>query len=149
MNKSRTDHTSHRKRIEGFLYLSTPIVTDIIKQILRSTDCELTHKGDGLNTVFCIKHTDKEIKFHMHNLLLEIATVDRDERCLRFDEKLKDFNYFVHKTNQVIDSKLKVLFELLFEDDFDKAKENIARLGDNYERIRIWQIDQDKKPKSG
>jgi hypothetical protein len=85
----------------------------------------------------------------MHNLLLEIATVDRDERCLRFDEKLKDFNYFVHKTNQVIDSKLKVLFELLFEDDFDKAKENIARLGDNYERIRIWQIDQDKKPKSG
>ena len=73
--------------------------------------------------VFHIKHEDKEIQFHMHNLLLEIATVDRDENSLRFDEKLKDFDYFVHKTNQCVDSKLKVLFELLFENDFNKAKE--------------------------
>ena len=85
----------------------------------------------------------------MHNLLLEIATIDRDEHPLRFDEKLLSFDYFVHKTNQLIDSKLKVIFELLFEDDFDKAKENIVRLGNDYERIRIWELDQDKEPEPG
>ena len=74
-----------------------------------------------------------------------ITSVDRDARYLRFDEKLKDFDYFVHKTNQLIDSKLKILFQILFENDFDKAKENIARLGDDYERIRIWELDQNKK----
>ena len=149
MIRSRREHASHSKRIDAFLYVTTPIVTDIIKQIFQSTGCEVKRQGQGLDMVFSIKHIEKEIQFHMHNLLLEIATIDRDERRLRFDEKLLDFDYFVHKTNQCVDSKLKVLFELLFEDDFDKAKENIIRLGDNYERIRIWELEPDKKPASG
>jgi len=149
MNNSRTDQTSHGKRIGGFIYLTTIAVVDVVSKILQSTGCDVTHKGNGLDMVFCIKHEDKDIQFHMHNLLLEIATVDRDEHPLRFDNRLKDFNYFINKTNQIVDSKFKVLFEVLFEDDLDKAKENITRLGDRYERIRIWQIDQNKNPASG
>jgi hypothetical protein len=149
MNKSRIKHTSHDKRVDGFLYLITAAVVDVVSKILQSAGCDVKCKGQGLGMVFSIKHGEKDIHFHMHNLLLEIATVDRDEHPLRFDEKLKDFDFFIHKTNRAIDSKLKVLFELLFENDFDKAKENIARLGDNYERIRIWQIDQDKNHTSG
>ena len=109
MNKSRIDHTSHGKRINAFLCLSTPAVVDVVSKTLQSTDCEVTHKGNGLDMVFSIKHGEKDIQFHMHNLLLEIATVDRDEHHLRFDEKLLSFDYFVHKTNQLIDSKLKSL----------------------------------------
>ncbi len=40
------------------------------------------------------------------------------------------------------------LCKTLFENDFDKAKENIARLGNDYERILIWELDQDEEPKS-
>jgi hypothetical protein len=149
MNKSRIKHASHDKRVDGFLYLTITAVVDVVSKILQSAGCDVECKGQGLGMVFSIKHGEKDIHFHIHNLLLEIATLDRDEHCLQFEEKLKDFDYFVHKTNQLIDSKLKILFELLFEDDFDKAKENIAKLGDNYERIRIWHIDQDKKPESG
>ena len=149
MNKSRIDNTLHNKRIDGFLYLTTAAVADVVSKILQSTGCEVTHKGQGLDMVFCIKHEDKEIQFHMHNLLLEIATIDRDEHPMRFDDRVKNFDYFINKSNQAIDSKLKVLFELLFEDDFGKAKENIARLSDNYERIRIWEVEPGKKPASG
>ena len=146
MNKSRRSHISSQSdRIEAFLQLTTIVVVDIVSKILQSTDCEVTRKGQGLDMVFSVKHGEKDVHVHMHNLLLEIATVDRDERYLRFDEKLISFDYFVHKTNQLIDSKLKIIFELLFEDDFDKARENIARLANDYERIRIWEIDKDDK----
>ena len=144
MNKSRINRNSHDTKIDCFLHLTTVVVVDIVSTILQSTDCEFEHKGKGLDMVFSIKRDEKEVQFYMHNLLLEIATVDRDERSLRFDEKLLDFDYFMHKTNQVINSKLQIIFELLFENDIDKAKENIVRLGDDYERIRIWEIDQKK-----
>ena len=144
MSKSRIGRNSHDTRIDCFLHLTTVVVVDLVSKILHSTGCEVKYKGHGLDMVFSIKHDEKEVQFHMRNLLLEIATVDRDEKRLRFDEKLKDFDFFIRKTNQLINSKLQIIFELLFENDFDKAKENILRLGDDYERIRIWEIDQKK-----
>ena len=145
MNRSRIRHASHGKRIDAFLQLTTVVVVDIVSKVLQLTDCDIEQQGEGLDMVFSIKYADKEIQFHMHNLLLEIATVDRDEHPLRFDEKLLDFNYFVQKTNNLIDSKLSIIFELIFENDFDKAKENITRLANDYQRIRIWEIDQGDK----
>ena len=62
MNNSRIKHAQHSKRLGSFLYLSTPIVTDIIKQILQSTDCEVKQKGEGLEIIFCIKQGEKDIQ---------------------------------------------------------------------------------------
>jgi len=78
------------------------------------------------------------------SLLLEIATTDRDDVPLRFDERLRDFDYFLSKMTRLTQSKLKVLFRLLMEKDVDAAIENITKDAKNYERIRIWRFD--KKP---
>jgi hypothetical protein len=145
MNTSHSkNNLRHRTKIDAFIFLATPIVAYVVDEILRSAGCEIEVKGNRANIVFCIKHGDKDIQFHLHNLLFEIASIDRDERPLRFDENLTDFDYFVAKTNRLINSKLAILFEVLFEKDFEKARENIAKLGDQYERIRIWEIDPEK-----
>lgn len=131
-------------RINSFLTMVLPVVVDATKRILQSLDFHITEKGRGLDIVFTIKAGEKAAEFHLHNLFLEIATVDRDEESLRFDENLQDFDYFLDKMVRTLTSKLRVLFHLFGEEDVDAAIESIARDAEQYERIRIWKFDQNK-----
>lgn len=131
-------------RINNFLCMVSPIVAGFAKSQLLSTGLQVTQEGRGLSTAFSVKKNDREAKMYLQNLLLEIATIDRDEEPLRFDENLRDFDFFLAKTARLTESKLKVLFHLFGEDDVDTAIENIAKDAKQYERIRIWQIDQKK-----
>ena len=128
-------------KINSFLAMVLPIVVDVTKRILQSSDFQVTEKGHGLDLVFLIKHEEKEAEFHLHNLFLEIVTVDRDEAQLRFDENLRDFDYFLGKMVHIVESKLRVLFQLFGEEDVDAAIDNIARDAKQYDRIRIWRFD--------
>jgi hypothetical protein len=82
------------------------------------------------------------MKFFVHNLFLEIATKDRDEKPLRFDEGLCDFDYFMDKTTRLIQSKLNILSRLIPAEDMEAAIESISRDAGQYDRIRIWKFDQ-------
>ena len=128
-------------RINSFLTLVLPAVVDVTKRILQSLDFQVIEKGQGLDKVFSIKAAEKEAEFHLHNLFLEIATVDRDEEPLRFDEKLQDFDYFMNKMIRNVESKLRILFHLFGEEDVEKAIENITKDAKLYDRIRILRID--------
>jgi len=129
-------------KINHFLSLLLPIVVDVIRTIFQSFGWQVEEEGCGLDLAFSIKSGEKELKFFMRNLLLEIATIDRDENTLRFDEELHDFDYFLAKTARLTQSKLQVLFHLLGEEDVDAAIENIIQIAKQYERIRIWRFDQ-------
>ena len=131
-------------KINRFLTMVSPVITEIVKKILQSLSCEVVRKGDGLDMVFLIKAGEKQMEFYLHNLFMEIATVDRDEEPLRFDENLRDFDYFLAKTARVVASKLNVLFKLLGAEDVDTALDSISQLANQYERIRIWRIDPNK-----
>jgi len=130
------------EKINRFLCMMLPIVTDIVKTILQSLDYQIIQKGQGLDLVISIKAGKKEAEFYLHNLFLEIVTVDRDEVPLRFDENLQDFDYFLAKTARIIASKLNVLFRLFGAEDVEAAIGNIAKDAKQYERIRIWRFDQ-------
>lgn len=132
-------------KINHFLRFVSPLVIAKVKMILQSAGLDVVEEGSGTDLGFTIKSGEKEVKFFMHNLLLEIATVDRDEEPLQFDEQLRDFDYFLAKTVRLTESKLKILFHLLGEDDVDAAIESISQDAKQYERIRIWRFDQ-KKP---
>ena len=110
--------------------------------MLQSIGMEVEQKGSGAGLVFSIKSGEKEAEFYLHNLFLEIATIDRDAQLLMFDEKLRDFDYFMTKMGQLIASKLNVLLQVLGHDDLEAAIENIAKDSKQYERIRIWKFDQ-------
>jgi len=131
-------------KITGFLHMALPVVTDIIQTFLKTFDWEFKEEGSWLDLAFRIKSGSKEVKFFMHNLMLEIATIDRDENPLRFDERLRDFDYFLAKTARLVQSKLGILLQLFDQDDVDAAIENICRDTKQYERIRIWRFDQNK-----
>jgi len=134
------------ERINRFLFFVSPMVVRSVKSLLQSAGLQVTQEGRGLSTAFSIKKNDREAKMYLQNLLLEIATVDRDEEPLRFDENLRDFNFFLTKTARLTESKLKILFHVFAEEDVDTAIENISQDAKQYERIRIWQIDQKKRP---
>lgn len=135
------------EKINRFLYMALPVVTEIVKTILQSLGYKIYQKGSGLDLVFSIKQNEKEAEFYLQNLFLEIASIDRDEVPLRFDKNLRDFDYFLAKMVRVIESKLRVLFHLFGEEDIDAAIENITKDAKQYERIRIWRFDN--KPGCG
>lgn len=129
-------------KIGQFLAGTLPIVVKIVKTFLQSSGWQVKQEGQGLDLVFSIKSGEKETKFFLHNLLLEIATIDRDKEPLRFDEKLRDFDFFLAKTTTLIQSKLKILSHLFAEDDVEAAVKNISQDAKHYERIRIWRFNQ-------
>mgnify|MGYP000492180824 CR=1 FL=1 len=102
------------------------VVIGQIKMILQSTGLEVKEEGCGADLTFSIKSGEKEVKFFLQNLLLEIATIDRDEKPLRFDENLRDFDFFLAKTARLAQSKLRVLFHIFGEEDVDVAIEKIS-----------------------
>ena len=135
-------------KINSFLSVALPIIVGVVRTILKSFDWQVSEEGKGLDLAFSIKSGEKQIKFYLHNLLMEIATIDRDEESLRFDENLRDFDFFLAKTARLTESKLNILFHLLKEENMDTAVENISQSAKNYERIRIWRIDP-KSPDKG
>jgi len=132
------------ERINHFVYRVSPIVADVIKRFLQLSGYEVQQQGQGLKLAFSIKKGKKEAKMYIENLLLEIATVDRDQEPLRFDENLRDFNFFLAKLVNLTESKLKILLHFFAEEDIDAAIDNISLDAKQYERIRIWQFDQKK-----
>ncbi|MGA2916606.1 MAG: hypothetical protein ABSE89_11330 [Sedimentisphaerales bacterium] len=130
-------------KINHFLSAILPVIVRSMKTFLQTAGLEVEEKGCGLDTAFLIKAGEKETEFYLHNLFLEIATIDRDEIPLRFDEKLQDFDYFAAKSAKLIDSKLRILFELLSQDDVDKVIDNISQQAKDYQRVRIWRFDQE------
>jgi hypothetical protein len=130
------------EKINNFLSLVSPVVVAIVKTILQTLGCNIKEEGSGLDLAFHIKSEGREVQFFLNNLLLEIATVDRDEDPFQFDENLRDFDYFLRKTVHVVESKLNVLFQLFGQDDVEAAMENITKDAKQYERIRIWKVDR-------
>ena len=130
-------------RINRFLCMVSPIVIGQVKMILQSAGLKVEEKGSGLELIFIIKSGEKEIQFSPYNLLLEIASIDRDEVPLRFDENLEDFGFFLDKMSCLTQSKLQILFKLLEEDDVEKAIDKISMDAEQYQRIRIWRFDQE------
>jgi hypothetical protein len=131
-------------QIEDFLSLTGPAIIGQVKMILQSAGLKIVEKGCGPDLTFSIKRGSKKIEFCPHNLLIDIATIDRNEESLKFDKELCDFNYFVTKKARFIESRLKVVFQFLTEDNLDVAVDNIYRNTKDYERIHIWRFDRNK-----
>ena len=129
-------------KINQFLCLVSPIIAGHMKMLLQSTGAKVKEQGRGLDLTLLIKSGKKKTRFFLHNLFLEIATVDRDDNPLRFDERLRDFNFFLAKMTRIAQKKLKILFHLLLEEDVDAAIENIGRDAKQFERVRIWRFDR-------
>jgi len=131
-------------KINHFLCVVSPIIVGHMKMLCQSTGAKVREQGRGLDLSLLIKSGKKKIKFFLHNLFMEIATIDRDDDPLRFDERLRDFNFFLAKMTRLAQNKLKILFHLLLEEDVDAAIEDIGRDAKQFERVRIWRFDQQK-----
>ena len=137
---------SDSTKISQFLCYAGPIVIRTVRRILQSAGFEVEEKGKGLEFTFVVKAGDAEVEFYLHNLLLELATSDRDEVPLRFDERLLDPEYFICKARHVIQGRLQILFEVFRHKDPDKIMESIRKFADQYERVRFVQPEPSEEP---
>ena len=140
------DQQNDAQKITAFLVLVWPVVSQLVNAMLKALGWQVRQKGSGLNVIFDIESRGKRAEFHLYNLLLEIATIDRDEQPLRFDQHLNDFEFFLKKTSQLVQSKIAVLYQLLSEDDVDSALQKITDQARHYQRIRILRWDARKPP---
>lgn len=137
-------HSTDLVKINVFLQFAHPVMTGFVESVLRSTQSQITRHGQGLKTYFSIRTGDSEARFYMQNLLLEIATLDRDAQPLKFDQGLENFDYFTDKAIRVTQAKMKVLCELLSKDNIDDAIKSIEKSAGQYERLRICKFDKNQ-----
>lgn len=130
-------------KINEFLSVAAPFVISRVKMLLQSAGLEVKEEGSGADLAFLIESGRARVKFFPYNMLLEIVTVNRNEKPLRFDENVEQFGYFLAKTAHIAESKLRVIFQTLGEDDLGVAIENICQGTKSDERIHIWRFDQD------
>ena len=132
------------EKINYFIDFVSPVVVSHVRMLLQSMGAKVKQQGRGIEMTLSIKSGKKKVRFYLQNLFLEIATVDRDEDSLRFDENLHDFDYFLAKMIRLARSKLNILFHLFSKEDVDAAIGNITKDAKQYERIRIWRFDPPK-----
>lgn len=89
-------------KINIFLTLAAPVAIGFVKTLLDAANFEVTQEGSGSDFAYRVKSGELQIKFFLQNLLLEIVTVDRDYKPLKFDEKLVDFDFFISKTSDIV-----------------------------------------------
>ena len=135
------DNQTQITRINLFLNIAAPIVIGFAKAFLQEVSFEVAEEGQGPDFSFCVRSGERQVRFFLQNLLLEIATVDRDAEPLTFDERLIDFNFFISKTTDIVESKIRILTLLFGEKDIDAALDNVMRQADKYERLRIIRFD--------
>ncbi len=132
------------EKIKQFLSIVSSIIAGHVRLMFQATGAKVRQHGRGLNMTLSIKSGKKEVSFSLQNLFLEIATIDRDEQPLRFDEKLRDFDFFLDKMLRSACSKTRILFQLLLEQDVDIATEGISQNRERYEGFSVYGSGQNK-----
>ncbi|PIU51037.1 hypothetical protein COS91_06555 [Candidatus Desantisbacteria bacterium CG07_land_8_20_14_0_80_39_15] len=133
-----------RIKIENVLRVAYQFVPSVVKKILEREGFEVEEQGEGLELSYRVKGADDiSAVFCLRNLFLEIATRDRDEEPLEFDEELSNFSFFMFKTAKVMETKLK-LFVAILKNGPDMTPEEMKKIVPEGTRIRVAKFDKSK-----
>lgn len=135
----------NEEKIALFLTVEGSMIISGIRMMLEACGFEVIQSGKGLETKFNIKQDKFTATMFLRNAFLEIATIDRDEKSLRFDQRLVNPDYTAWKIAEVVNSKLTALMATLKSPkDGGKALEQLKKMAEQgvYERVRIWEIDR-------
>ena len=129
-----------RMKIENVLRVAYKFVPSAIKDILENEGFKVEEQGKDLDLSYKVSGTgDFHAVFYFHNLFLEIATKDRDDDPLEFDEGLSSFGCFMLKSVKVIDSKLR-LFTAILKKGPDISGEEIKKIVPEGTRVRVTKL---------
>jgi len=100
-------------------------------------------EGKGLDTVLFLSLENntchRKCEFALQNYLLEVFTLDRDERPLQPDTQIfVDYDYFHHKAGEILFNRIFLLVALLESTSDDETEQVLKTLYSTgkYERIR-------------
>lgn len=130
----------------GYFGLATiKIAIGFFIEFFKGMGIEAISEGEDWDTCLKLKYKKNTATFFLANLALEVVTMDRDEKPLRFNPKIEDPEYWGKQVYTLINSKMELLLPILMEDNIEDAKKIIEKKSGNYERITIATIDNKKK----
>jgi len=136
------------REITRFLACVGPGIISTLEVILSALGYEIKRSGKGINTTLHINAPGKdEVNFFLYNLFLDIASIDRDEKPLRFDEKLKDFEYYTTKASRIMAGRVALLERILSAEGILKTQEDILNdpeLMKHFSRVRVTRFERNR-----
>jgi len=128
-------------KINEFLSLAAPFVISRVKRLFESLGLDVKEQGRGNDLAFVIESGKVEVTFLPYNMMLDIATINRRATPLKFDEDVRQLDFFLAKTAHVVENKLRVVFDTLAADDPDTAIERLCQGTRSDEWLRAWKFD--------
>jgi len=127
-------------KINSCINKSLPLVLTLLESAFSDNNIDYTLTGRGLDMKFELKKNKFGSSMFLRNLLLEIATVDRDNEPLHYDYRLDDMEFLFRRILEIVSSKLRVLLPVMNGKDIKE----IERYAPNYERLKIAKLDGKK-----
>lgn len=140
--------TNDMKMIGKFLEIFGDVLIELTKYKIAKFGYNVEITGKYLDTILIISKKDSKVdrmELHIHNMFMEIFTMDRDENPLRFDYGVIDYDYFEKKYEDIINSRVSMI-DTMMKSDSKNLKENVInKHSKDMERINIIEIDKDEK----
>lgn len=106
-------------KINEFLFKAAPFIISWTKAWFESLGLEVEENRGGADVnFFVIKSGKVRIKFFPYNMMLDIAGVER-VTPLVFDKRVQDLDFFLHKTDCIVQRRISFIFQTLNEDNTD------------------------------
>jgi len=120
-------------KIDQCLKKAAPLALKLLEAAFTDNNIDFTLTGTGLDMKYELSKGKFGSSMFMRNLLLEIATVDRDTEPLRYDYRLDDMEFLFRRIVETVGSKLAVLLPVMN----GKGIKSVRKLAPNYERLKI------------
>ncbi|OHB52630.1 MAG: hypothetical protein A2Y12_03680 [Planctomycetes bacterium GWF2_42_9] len=135
-------------KINRCLSKIAPIVLLTLESTFAENGIEFKLVGKGLDSKYQLKKGSLECSMFLHNLFLEVATVDRDATPLKYNNRMDDNEMLLARIIEIVDSKLAPLLLLIAGKDADEIERLAKQSHPGYERFNITMLKDKNMSKS-
>ena len=100
------------------------------------------YEDGGIELGYLVAAGENRFDFRLGNALKELLSIDRDDKPMRFDFKLKDMEQGMEKLERIVVGRLelvRVMIESKTREEMKKRLEEISRF---FDKMRFWYSDE-------
>ena len=128
------------KKYQEIVNWTAGIITPMVEFVLHGANIAFSRKGEGMDVQYICKKGRNESVFSLNNTLLDIITVDRDEKPLRYDIRNADFGFFINKATNIVQQRMTLVVSFLNGVSIEKIKEYCEN-DPQCERAKFIEVD--------
>jgi hypothetical protein len=102
-------------------------------------------KSGEVDPACLIQAQNNKFEFRLGNALREFLSIDREEKPLRFDHRLKDPAQAREKLTRIIVGRLEIARAFAECNTPEELKKRLEEMAKHFEKVRFWSIDEPQK----